>query len=275
MAKLNENYEEEWLKEFAREDIYNGDRGVNGSVFYMSMVETNDGGCLMLGNVVIYKTTDDINIFILKIDENGEIEYKKLYPMIYNDDSAGVLVKTKESSFYAICMTYWEIEKYSIDLPDWHKDAWVIKIDENGEFNSPPEKPEKPSGPTDIKTGEKYEYTFSGLDTDGDIMFYKLDWGWGSDRIYDYHDVEWIGPINSNDEIKRELLWKEEYDWTNSFEIRVKFMDWHGYESEWSDSLNVGITSKEKSVSQPRFSFLQHFMNQFPLLAQILQLLRL
>jgi PKD domain-containing protein len=128
------------------------------------------------------------------------------------------------------------------------------------ESNAPPEKPETPSGSSSGKAGEQYTYTCTATDPDGDQLHYLFDWGDGSDS-------GWIGPINSGDIVTASHTWAEKTD----YEIKVKAKDTHGEESPWSDPLPITMP-KNKAIN-PFLLFLERFMERFPILEQILQLI--
>lgn len=128
------------------------------------------------------------------------------------------------------------------------------------EQNTPPEKPETPSGPSSGKAGEQYTYTCTATDPDGDQLHYLFDWGNGS-------DIGWIGPINSGDIVTASHTWAEKAD----YEIKVKAKDPRGEESPWSDPLPITMP-KNKAIN-PFLLFLERLMERFPILEQILQLI--
>jgi predicted GH43/DUF377 family glycosyl hydrolase len=97
--------------------------------------------------------------------------------------------------------------------------------------NTPPATPNRPSGPTSGKIGEKYTYTTSAVDQDGDKI--KYGWDWDGDQIVD----EWTKLYDSGATIETTHSWDEK----GTYEIRVKAMDEHGSESDWSEPLTVSI----------------------------------
>ncbi len=98
--------------------------------------------------------------------------------------------------------------------------------------NTPPEKPQRPSGPDSGNIG--VEYAFSSLTTDpdsGDFLYYKWDWG---------NEVgDWVGPYSSGQPCQPLHSWPAE----GEYEIKVKAKDSVGSESPWSDSLMIHIAS--------------------------------
>ena len=116
------------------------------------------------------------------------------------------------------------------DFGDYYSDGFIVKV---APFtNQRPDKPDIPDGKKQGQPDTEYTFTASATDPDGDaIKYYKWDWG-------DGNYSEWI----FSDEAS--------YTWTteNSFEIRVKVMDTHGGESDWSDPLSFS-TPKTKIIN--------------------------
>jgi hypothetical protein len=95
--------------------------------------------------------------------------------------------------------------------------------------NDPPNKPSKPSGPTEGKINKRYTYTSRAIDINGDSIQYG--WDWDGDRRVD----EWTGFYPSGETVRTSYSWSEQ----GIYEIRVKARDKHGDESEWSDPLTI------------------------------------
>jgi len=93
----------------------------------------------------------------------------------------------------------------------------------NVQANQPPGIPNQPTGPTSGHLGTVYTYTTNPVtDPDGDNVFYLFNWGDGFNSSWN------IVPSASH-------FWSEE----GTFDVKVKSMDVHGYESGWSPSLSV------------------------------------
>ncbi len=138
----------------------------------------------------------------------------------------------------------YDLYNYNIHLYYYHDYEHVITYDliqelERGEQvysipslfepdnNLPPNKPIKPLGKTNGRSGREYSYTSSSIDPVGNDLYFQWDWG---DEI-----SEWIGPVDSGCEITIPHTWDNE----DEFEIRVRAKDIYGKESIWSDSLTV------------------------------------
>jgi len=124
--------------------------------------------------------------------------------------------------------------------------------------NHPPNKPSKPSGLTNGKSGVEYIYSSSTTDPDGDQVYYL--WDWGDETV-----GEWLGPYDSGDEETSSHVWGEE----GNYEIKVKTKDINGEESDWSDPLPISMPKNKLNIN----SVIQEFLKQHPHLFPILKLL--
>jgi hypothetical protein len=104
--------------------------------------------------------------------------------------------------------------------------------------NTPPEKPEKPSGQTQVNTNIEYTYSSRTIDIEGNEIYYLFDWG-------DGNNSGWIGPYNSNTTASAKYTWTTE----GIYQIKVKAKDTSNAESEWSDSLIVTVDNTPPTVN--------------------------
>jgi len=91
------------------------------------------------------------------------------------------------------------------------------------------QEPPEIDGPTHGEVGMGYEYTFTTYDPEGDDVYIKIDWGYGS-------LTNWLGPIESGEPLNVSHIWI--YD--GIYYIRAKSKDFWG-ESRWSDLYRVMI----------------------------------
>jgi hypothetical protein len=113
-------------------------------------------------------------------------------------------------------------------------------------INDPPNKPSKPSGPTEGKIKRKYTYTTSATDANGDDIQYG--WDWDGDMVVD----EWTGFYGSGESASTSHSWNQQ----GTYNIRVKARDRPGDESEWSDPVVVTIP-KDRTVNVAKVSIIQ------------------
>lgn len=126
--------------------------------------------------------------------------------------------------------------------------------------NTPPNKPII-TGPTEGKTGESTDYTFSGTDPDGFDIYYCIDWG-------DESGAACLGPFASGEEITESHTWAEDGDYT----IRCTVKDLVDSESE---EATLGISMpKSKDVNFNNFfdRLFERFPNAFPILRYLREL---
>ncbi len=94
--------------------------------------------------------------------------------------------------------------------------------------NYPPSKPSRPSGPSSGESGKEYTYSSSATDPNDHQLYYKWDWGDGTES-------DWLGPYGSGITCEASHTWSEE----GSYSIRAKAKDIYDTESDWSDSLPI------------------------------------
>jgi len=116
-----------------------------------------------------------------------------------------------------------------------------------------PIKPSTPNGPSSALVNEVCTYSTSSIDPQDNQVFYKFDWGDGTNS-------GWLGPYPSGKEIAVNHTWEIEM----SYIIKVRAKDEFGYLSVWSDPLNLNIPRlKERSnyYSINLFKFFPDFKN--------------
>jgi len=138
------------------------------------------------------------------------------------------------STYYDLCPMeynttyYWKIVAHDNHNHSTAGPTWTFSTKSHS--NSPPDKPERPSGPSSGNIGVSYSYSSHAVDRDGDLIYYLFDWGDGSNS-------GWLGPYNSSQDVNASHTWSE----IGSYNIKVKVKDVNGAESEWSDPLPVSM----------------------------------
>ena len=125
--------------------------------------------------------------------------------------------------------------------------------------NTPPEKPEKPSGLTEGTPGVEYSFNTSTFDLDDDQVYYK--WSWG-----DGNYSEWSGPFDSQEVVSANYTWAQQ----GNYFIKVKAKD-HYDESSWSDPLEITIPRVISSNNLLNKLF-KHYSNIIRILRNLLGL---
>jgi hypothetical protein len=97
-------------------------------------------------------------------------------------------------------------------------------------LNSPPDVPQKPSGPEEGATFINYTFATKTTDPEGDDLFYLFNWGDGTIS-------DWIGPYKSEEDAEVAHTWINK----GVYNIRVKARDRSKSESNWSESHTITI----------------------------------
>ena len=116
------------------------------------------------------------------------------------------------------------------------------------------------TGPINGNIGTEYDYTFSSFDSEGDNVFYYVEWGDGTDS-------GWLGPYSSGHEITVSHTWDEEDIYT----IRAKAKDIFDAESEWG-TLEITMPINQVKDYQQMTRFLQYNPNMCSILRHLMRL---
>ena len=117
--------------------------------------------------------------------------------------------------------------------------------------NNPPTKPARPSGVKIGRAGKEYDLKTTSTDKDGDVIYYRWDFGDGTAS-------DWIGPFDSGEEASISHTWSKR----GKYYVKVKARDEHRTESEWSYRLVVRMPFYNNILSLN--SFLEVFEKYFP-----------
>jgi len=111
------------------------------------------------------------------------------------------------------------------------------------------------TGPSQGKPGVTYTYMFNGTVSDGETIWYYIDWG-------DNTSSGWIGPFESGQLQTAHHSWAKK----GAYLIRIKAKDHNDLESSWGTlPMNIPIST---SISFPAFwmRVFERFSNAFPFL---------
>jgi len=103
-------------------------------------------------------------------------------------------------------------------------------------------------GPYEGKAQQRYEYSFSAVDPEGDDVYLYIEWG-------DGRSTRWIGPYESGETVLKEHQWAE----AGNYSISVQSKDVYGAVGEWND-FQISLP-KTKSIRNP----LQDLFENYPL----------
>ncbi|MBP1662560.1 MAG: hypothetical protein H6P94_809 [Thermoplasmatales archaeon] len=111
-----------WLIKIDEEGnhLWNETFGGSDSEFVSSVIQTNDGGYLMVG--VDSYTNPDETVWIIKTDENGEFQWEQKYAGMGTARGESVQ-QTSDGGFIIAGFTYRKFSRYK---------ALIVKTDENG-----------------------------------------------------------------------------------------------------------------------------------------------
>lgn len=123
--------------------------------------------------------------------------------------------------------------------------------------NDPPTTPAI-SGPTTGNKGTEYNYTFSSTDSDGDDLYYYIDWEDGH--------KEWIGPYGSGETIKVSHTWAK----TGTYKISSKAKDENNGVS-YMEELSVTMPRGKIFKNRLLYYIFEKLIDIFPILKLILK----
>ena len=120
--------------------------------------------------------------------------------------------------------------------------------------------PNKPTitGPPSGKSGRQYDYKFVATDSNGDQVFYYIDWGDGINS-------GWVGPYASGQEQTVSHIWENK----NTYLIKAKTKDVSGAESDWT---TLSVTMPQSIAFTALFHrwWFEQFLCSFPVLKHLL-----
>ena len=123
------------------------------------------------------------------------------------------------------------------------------------------EQPNTPeiTGPTSGKVGQACNFTFLSTDPDGNILYYFVDWGDGTNS-------GWLGPYTSGQPVTISHVWSKRRTYT----VKAKVKDAYDAESDWG-ILKIKIPASYNIPMQRVLErVLERFPNAFPLLRYVL-----
>jgi PKD repeat protein len=99
--------------------------------------------------------------------------------------------------------------------------------------NTPPGRPNTPTGETTGYHGTSYFYATSGSDPDTDEVYYQFDWGDGTMS-------SWLGPYQSGEAIQASYIWHT----PGFYQVKAHSKDSYGQQSTWSLTLSVEMLNR-------------------------------
>jgi len=248
LIKTDSNGNEMWNKSFAG-------GGITTTAFAVlfkfiggiSIQTTSDSGYIFAGITNAFGSGEN-DVMLIKTDSNGNEQWNKTFGGELGDEGYGINLTSDGG--YIIC---------GRTISYGNHDAWLIKTDSNGNEewnktykrlltseNDPPEDPSQPEGPEEGATGIEYTFNTSTEDPDGDDVYYKFDWGDGTNS-------GWVGPYSSGDIGSASHNWNDEGD----FLIKAKARDVYAEDSDWSLPLTIHIVATNNPPYKPKIEGLK------------------
>jgi hypothetical protein len=234
---------EEWNKTWSGADSGYADAfGLGGG---MSVKQTSDDGFILVG-MTDETSTGSNDAVLIKTDSDGNEEWNKTFGGAGHDEGYSVYITSDEDYLIGGGTV-------SFGTSTW--DGWLIKTDSDGNEdwnvtfgsaapgNNPPNNPFQPEGPDEGFVDIEYSFETHTDDPDGDDVYYKFDWGDGTDS-------GWLGPFSSGDTVNESHSWDSE----GNYELRAKAKDEEGDESGWSYSSYIDIIKPNEPPYKPDIS---------------------
>jgi hypothetical protein len=122
--------------------------------------------------------------------------------------------------------------------------------------NDTPAKPEI-DGPSSLKAGEDYQFSFVSSDPENNLLFYYIDWG--DESIHD-----WFGPFESGEVVIISHNWSEKGRYT----IKARAKTINGLMGPWGE-LEIKIPRTRPFI----FNDLYHFLKKLPIFEVFLRII--
>jgi hypothetical protein len=156
-------------------------------------------------------------------------ETESTTPLINSGENASAIHTWSKAGTYGV-------RAMATDSKGWLS-QWSASL--NVTINTPPAKPNAPSGPISGRPGATYNYAASSTDADQDQMRYTFDWGDGTESI--------TGFLVSGAKAFANHSWKK----AGTYRIMVLAIDERGASSAWSEKQNVIINTPPDRPSEP------------------------
>jgi len=121
-----------------------------------------------------------------------------------------------------------------------------------------PTDPSKPSGPSSVKINTDNTFSTTSSDKDGDKLFYQ--WLWDGNK-----ESEWMGPYEAGEKCEITITWSQ----TKVTELKVYVRDEGG-----TINKNPGRKTIVVSKSRALNTYLEIFLNNYPILQKILEMIQ-
>jgi hypothetical protein len=233
IAKIDGSGTMQWMKSYTRNQ-YN---------FVNWMDPTADGGYILSGSS-LDASSSGYDIWLVKTDGSGNMEWERIFKKSFSYWLGLGSVQQIDDSSYIIAGDYHTDKGY----------AYLLKT-----TNTPPFKPDLPTGDTNGKAKSEYTYSTKAIDQKSEQLYYLFDWG-------DETNSSWLGPYNSGELIEASHTWTQK----GSYDVKVKAKDSYDLESLWSDPLPITMPYSYNPMLQFLERLFERFPHAFPLLRQLM-----
>ena len=195
-----------------------------------------------------------------RIHHNSDVYYSREVPKFpfrysnhwiilvgWNDDPENI-----KNGGYWICKNSWGTSWgydgfFNLEYGSLNSDSGYIGwIEYNpDDFNWPPIGNPTLNGPTEMEANVEYEFNFSSIDPEEDLVYYKFYWGDGTES-------NWLGPFESGGIVTITHTWQKK----GRYKIKVKAKDENGYESDWMAESKIELKNFQIFNNLGRFSAL-------------------
>jgi hypothetical protein len=165
-----------------------------------------------------------------------------LKPEVYGNNSYLRIIKERTNNEY-----YEVIEGTDGSEEIFGQTWWYSNIIHVTVLGDPPEQPSKPIGNKIGKSGVNYTFTTMAIDPDNQQIFYKWDWGDGTES-------DWLGPFESGTTTTASHTWTKK----GIYSIKVKAKDTQNQESDWSQPDSINIPRNIQSINTGLLKIINH-----------------
>jgi len=283
LIKTDSNGNMEWNKTFGGVNIEMG----------LSVQPTMCGGYILSG-IQLCEVFGNADIWLIKTDSNGNMEWNKTYGGICDDVGfsveqmcdGGYIIAGYTESFGAGWIDFYLIKTDIQGNIQWSETLGGKNADvcfsmqvtyDNGLIvlgcKGHPSKynydvwlikiasldnqnPYTPSKPIGNPLGKiGMKYNYTSCAIDPNGDQLYYKWDWGDGTF-----SEWFGPYNSDMICEAIKIWERE----GTYSVKVKAKDVYGLESEWSDPLVVIMSKSKRKINAPILDFLENNSLLFP-----------
>ena len=208
LIKTDATGNEQWNKTFG---------GIDIDAAY-SVHQTIDGGYILAGGSSSFSGSYLYNIYVIKTDENGNVEWDQVIGEGNCEIEALEISETSDQGYI--------LTGYQWSYSTLNEDLFIVKLEG---ISQPPDTPTI-VGPANGSPNSPLDFTITTTDPENDDIYYYVDWG-------DETTTEWIGPYASG----QQITITKTYTNPGIYEIKVKAKDSNEAHVGWSTPHEITI----------------------------------